>query len=76
MPACTRVHTLMYHAGIAHATPLASRIVSHKNVCGTTLQVAADILERLPVNFDLEGVAAQYPQDYYNSTNTVLIQVG
>ncbi len=38
-------------------------------------QVAQDILERLPQNFDLEMVSDSYPQDYFNSMNTVLVQV-
>jgi hypothetical protein len=37
-------------------------------------EVAADILQRLPPNFDVEGVELKYPQDYYNSMNTVLVQ--
>jgi dynein heavy chain, axonemal len=37
-------------------------------------KVAADILERLPPNFDVEAVELKYPQDYYNSMNTVLVQ--
>lgn len=37
--------------------------------------MAQDILERLPQNFDLEQVEGLYPQDYYNSMNTVLVQV-
>jgi len=37
-------------------------------------EVAADILERLPVNFDVEAVEAKYSQDYFNSMNTVLVQ--
>jgi len=36
--------------------------------------VAEDILGRLPPNFDLELVGESYPQDYYNSMNTVLVQ--
>lgn len=38
--------------------------------------MAAEVLERLPVNFDLEEVEGKYPQDYFNSINTVLVQVG
>ena len=36
--------------------------------------MAADVLERLAPNFDTEAVEQQYPQDYYNSINTVLVQ--
>lgn len=39
-------------------------------------EVAAEVLERLPMNFDLEAVEGAYPQDYLNSMNTVLVQVG
>ncbi len=38
--------------------------------------VAEDVLSRLPPNFDIEAVEASYPQEYYNSMNTVLAQVG
>ncbi len=38
------------------------------------VQVAEEILERLPANFDLEAVEMRYPQDYFNSMNTVLVQ--
>ncbi|GLI65190.1 hypothetical protein VaNZ11_008652 [Volvox africanus] len=36
--------------------------------------VAAEVLSRLPANFDIEAVERLYPQDYYNSMNTVLAQ--
>jgi dynein heavy chain len=38
-------------------------------------EIAADILEQLPTVFDLEAAEAAYPQDYFNSMNTVLVQV-
>lgn len=34
-------------------------------------EVAADILTRLPANFDVDAVAAAYPTSYSNSMNTV-----
>ena len=34
-------------------------------------EVAADILARLPANFDVDGIAAAYPTNYSNSMNTV-----
>lgn len=37
-------------------------------------EVASEILTRLPPNFDIEAVSERYPQDYYNSMNTVLVQ--
>ncbi|KAG2490029.1 hypothetical protein HYH03_011494 [Edaphochlamys debaryana] len=37
-------------------------------------EVAAEVLDRLPPNFDIEAVERLYPQDYYNSINTVLAQ--
>lgn len=36
-------------------------------------EVAADILARLPANFDVDGIAAAYPTSYSNSMNTVSI---
>lgn len=38
-------------------------------------EIAADILAQLPAVFDLEAAEAAYPQDYFNSINTVLVQV-
>lgn len=38
-------------------------------------EIAADILAQLPPVFDLEAAEAAYPQDYFNSMNTVLVQV-
>ena len=37
-------------------------------------EVAADILSRLPANFDVDAVAAAYPTSYSNSMNTVSLQ--
>ena len=34
-------------------------------------EVAADILVRLPANFDVDAVAVAYPTSYSNSMNTV-----
>jgi dynein heavy chain len=39
-------------------------------------EIAADILAQLPPIFDLEATERAYPQDYFNSMNTVLVQVG
>ena len=36
--------------------------------------VANEILTNLPPNFDTEVVAMKYPQNYYDSMNTVLVQ--
>lgn len=38
-------------------------------------EIAADILAQLPPVFDVEAAEAAYPQDYFNSMNTVLVQV-
>eukprot|EP00955_Chlamydomonas_euryale_P005633 59727-Chlamydomonas_euryale.AAC.2 len=40
----------------------------------TLSEVAASVLSRLPPDFDIERVSAKYPQDYFNSMNTVLVQ--
>lgn len=37
--------------------------------------IAADILGRLPPNFDVEAAEAAFPSSYHNSMNTVLVQV-
>jgi Dynein heavy chain C-terminal domain/Dynein heavy chain AAA lid domain len=36
--------------------------------------IAADIVKRVPPEFDLEAVQRKYPQDYHESMNTVLVQ--
>lgn len=38
-------------------------------------EVAGSILQALPDNFNTEEIQIKYPQDYYNSINTVLVQV-
>eukprot|EP00775_Hariotina_reticulata_P006671 gene6671-6895_t len=48
--------------------------VAVKTTEAVIADVAADILARLPPNFDLEAAEAAYPQDYFNSMNTVLVQ--
>ncbi|DBB17907.1 TPA: hypothetical protein ACH3X3_002922 [Trebouxia sp. C0006] len=45
-----------------------------KSMEATIGEVAADILTRLPANFDVDAVAAAYPTSYSNSMNTVLVQ--
>jgi hypothetical protein len=37
---------------------------------------AAEVLEKLPQEFDLVAAAARYPPSYSDSMNTVLVQVG
>jgi dynein heavy chain, axonemal len=37
-------------------------------------EASADILARLPPNFDMETVQRAFPQDYHESMNTVLTQ--
>lgn len=45
-----------------------------KSMEATIGEVAADILSRLPANFDVDAVAAAYPTSYSNSMNTVSLQ--
>eukprot|EP00854_Cymbomonas_tetramitiformis_P002297 gene2297-3019_t len=37
-------------------------------------EMASDIVERIPPNFDVEAVEMKYPADYYDSMTTVLVQ--
>lgn len=38
-------------------------------------ELAADILQKVPVKYDIESVSKKYPIQYMNSMNTVLKQV-
>lgn len=62
-------------SGTGAADAAAAVLVKVKSQEEVIAEVAADILARLPANFDLEAAEAAYPQDYYNSMNTVLVQV-
>ncbi len=69
---CMPSHAYMFVSHLTH-------MFVHVCVCVgvtpvSTMQVAEDILQRLPANFDLEATEMRYPQDYYNSMNTVLVQ--
>lgn len=58
------------------AGPVAAAValVKPKSQEDVIAEVAADLLARLPPNFDLEAAETAYPQDYYNSMNMVLVQ--
>jgi hypothetical protein len=59
-------------AAAAQATHTQPAVQSREDVIA---EIASDILAQLPPVFDLEAAEASYPQDYFNSMNTVLVQV-